>query len=1187
MRAGVRSIQLGSSTNLAVLAPIKPGFADAQETVTYVERLQRLLDALHASRQNMRESELVEPAFPDTIGRFGVIQAFRYAIWPTLKPLRDAQPPGPLKDPGPFYLSLNVSFDGGWEPYMRVIYRDIGALLDALFCHCEGYPGSSTASFDEYCRWVRRHELPAGLYYTDSAATPGDAHYGARIEREQRQTTPAEAADQAVAAAHVDPLAKRLQDGRKAVLDDPLNRLALPLRTLKGLYRLLPLFAGGNSGDALVLRRFAHLALREFRQLLRELPTLPLPPAAAPVLNMISKSMADELAWLTAEVPATPQLADRLSFDPALLQDTMLNRADRVSHGALAMYGVRDAAQARALIASLEPLCGAPSQDAAVRHLVAISWPGLQALGLPAHRLDRLPPEFAQGMEARSGILGDLRGNHPNHWLRPLRHGAPPGVPPRIDLGVVHVVLLLRLNDPSNPCAALHPQLLARAEALAAPGSGLKLLAVEAARSRSQADGKPARDHFGFEDGISQPTPHAVPTGADEVLPGELLLGFRNQRGDGPQPPQADDLLDHGSFLVVRKLQQRLDHLAEALQDAADPVEAKEKMLGRRRDGTPLVHGGSATDNAFDYQADPDGRMCPLQSHVRRSNPRDGRPFMPDGRRYMPRILRRGMSWGPAATEETLHSPRGVLFMAYCASIAEQFETIQGWITGANSSGVSSALADPLMGVPAHDDDQRVFRYFDDAGELQRVALGRKPLVELQWGLYLFVPSRPALTALDAVAKSAAGEQKAARQAQPAPLEQCRQWVEDPARSKALWAEIRRQPGQTLQARDYGTLVGGFAGVTQALYDKDRSWSVAGYGTRMAGSIGLNYLGQDWWTAEYKAVAPLLNPLIDAVTEEIAFDVALPFVKAVLSGMAQLPQPRPGHVPAAPPRAAIDLVSLSEKVLAQLCRSWFGLPDTGAAPRWMREGGWTEAPPAATELPRCPGSIMSSSRTIFAPHPAESVVRRARSEGPRVRAAVAKMIDAGPQGSLTQQIVRELRKAGVSAEVIALSVAGMLLGFPPTVHGNFLRTMRTWIERGTLWQQQQALAELPPASSGTAYGRARDALRRPLLDAMQDEPVPAMLWRCPVEKGAAVHDPARRVVLGVQSALADLPGPRHAYDELVFGGSRNPDSPIHGRHACPGYGMGVGVLLALLAGLFDAGTLRPTGSPVLLMLTPP
>ena len=261
MRAEVNSIQLGSSTNLAVLAPIKHGFVDAMESITYVDRLQRLLDALHASRRNMREAELVAPAVPDTIGRFGVIQNFRYAIWPAPRRLTD------LQDPGRFHLSLNVSFDGGWEPYMRVIYRDIGPFLDALFCHCEGYPGSTTASFDDYCRWVRANELPAGLYYSDSAATPGDAHYGAEIERVQRRTTPAKAADEAVAAAHIEPLLKRLADSRDTVLADPRNRLALPLRTLKGLYRLLPFFAGGTGGDALVLRRFAHLALREFRAL--------------------------------------------------------------------------------------------------------------------------------------------------------------------------------------------------------------------------------------------------------------------------------------------------------------------------------------------------------------------------------------------------------------------------------------------------------------------------------------------------------------------------------------------------------------------------------------------------------------------------------------------------------------------------------------------------------------------------------------------------------------------------------------------------------------------------------------------------------------------------------------------------------------------------------------------------------
>jgi len=838
MRAAVRSIQLGSSTNLAVLAPVKPGFADAQETITYVERLRRLLDALHASRQNMRESELVEPSFPDTIGRFGVIQNFRYAIWPTPRPLSD------LQDPGRFFLSLNVSFDGGWEPYMRVIYHDIGPLLDALFCHCEGYPGSTTASFDDYCRWVRHNELPAGLYYTDSEATPGDAHYGTRIERVQRRTAPPDAADSAVAAAHVDALAQRLKDGRDAVLRDPLNRLALPLRTLKGLYRLLPLFAGG--GDALVLRRFAHLALREFRSLWLELPTLPLPSAAQPALQLIRDSLADELAWLSDDLPLTPAPTERLNFDPSLLQDSMLNRADRVSHGVLALYGVRDAASARALLASLEPLCGAPADAAAIRHLVVISWHGLQALGLPAHRLDRLPPEFAQGMEARNGLLGDLRGNHPNHWLRPLRHGAAPGVPARIDLGVVHVALLLRLHDASNTSAALHPRLLERAEALAAPHSGLKLLALEPARSRPPPDGKLAHDHFGFADGISQPTPHPEPSAPDEVLPGELLLGFRNQRGDAPLPAQADELLDHGSFLVVRKLQQRLDHLDEALRGTADPVAIKEKMMGRHVDGTPLVAGGRADDNSFDYRGDADGRRCPLQSHARRANPRDGRD-------YTPRILRRGMSWGPAADEATPHTPRGVLFMAYCASIAEQFETLQGWIAGGNSSGVSSALADPMLGVPAPEDVPRVFRCFDDSGQLQRVDLGRKPLVELQWGIYLFVPSRAALKALDAVAASPEpAPRREPRPPAPSALEQCRLWVEDTEhRSPALWAAIRKEPDQTLHARDYGTLVGGLDGVTRALRDDARALSVSGYGQRMAVTIGLNYLGQDWWTPEY------------------------------------------------------------------------------------------------------------------------------------------------------------------------------------------------------------------------------------------------------------------------------------------------------------------------------------------------
>ena len=114
---------------------------------------------------------------PDPIGRFGIISHFRYALVPP-----------DLVGAKRWHLSLNVTFDGGWEPYMRVIYRDIGPLLDALLCHCEGYPGSRSSNFDTYCRWVRAAELDAGIYYTDSPVTLADQRYLASVERLQRES---------------------------------------------------------------------------------------------------------------------------------------------------------------------------------------------------------------------------------------------------------------------------------------------------------------------------------------------------------------------------------------------------------------------------------------------------------------------------------------------------------------------------------------------------------------------------------------------------------------------------------------------------------------------------------------------------------------------------------------------------------------------------------------------------------------------------------------------------------------------------------------------------------------------------------------------------------------------------------------------------------------------------------------
>ena len=137
-----RSMGLGGITNLAVMAPIKSGMVPGFEPISYLERLRKVLDALQSARQNVRESELRPPFFPDSVGRFGFIHHFRYAIVPPV-PEADQQPAD-----GIWRLSLNVTFDGGWEPYMRVIYRDLGPLLDLLFCHSTTYPGSRTSTFD-------------------------------------------------------------------------------------------------------------------------------------------------------------------------------------------------------------------------------------------------------------------------------------------------------------------------------------------------------------------------------------------------------------------------------------------------------------------------------------------------------------------------------------------------------------------------------------------------------------------------------------------------------------------------------------------------------------------------------------------------------------------------------------------------------------------------------------------------------------------------------------------------------------------------------------------------------------------------------------------------------------------------------------------------------------------------------
>jgi deferrochelatase/peroxidase EfeB len=212
--------------------------------------------------------------------------------------------------------------------------------------------------------------------------------------------------------------------------------------------------------------------------------------------------------------------------------------------------------------------------------------------------------------------------------------------------------------------------------------------------------------------------------------------------------------------MVWRKLQQDVALWRRTLRDGAarwadgDEQRLAAKIVGRWHDGAPLVthpnspaHGFDSAApgaNDFRYREDLDGRRCPLGAHIRRSNPRDA--LDPDGKLSMRhRMIRRGMPYGSPLPEGVLQDDgdeRGLIFVSFQASIARQFEGVQGpWLADGNIFGLG------------HDTD---YLLGDSAGGGKMTIQGRRPfflapqqpLVTTRGGEYLFVPGITALGAL-------------------------------------------------------------------------------------------------------------------------------------------------------------------------------------------------------------------------------------------------------------------------------------------------------------------------------------------------------------------------------------------------------------------------------------------------------
>ena len=421
---------------------------------------------------------------------------------------------------------------------------------------------------------------------------------------------------------------------------------------------------------------------------------------------------------------------------------------------------------------------------------VAFTATGLTKLGLPAPDsgmgLGAFLAPFNQGMGGRSRVLRDGGPSSPTSWQ--WSDSSPWTGRPEGDRSVDAVLLVYGVNP--ETCQAV----IARH----VNAHGLSLVKMITSPVRPVLESGLRAEPFGFADGISNPAIKGLRGNpglpADQVSPGEILLGYPHMRGGLPPTCEIPGYLDpldilpairgqayrrypafgretgaaadhdfgrNGTFLVVRQLEQDvagfIDYTRQAAaallrQAGAPKVDADwvaAKMVGRWRDGSPVVlypdrqpRKPDTTDDFLYATLDPRGFACPLGSHVRRTNPRDS--LIADDLKTpnhisSHRILRRGRAYAePGAKGES--PTEGLIFLAACSDLERQFEFVQQtWIGDPSFHGLTGE-SDPLV-----DTDGQLQDLSLPDGRTVRRLKGIPDFVTVRGGGYFFMPSRSAL----------------------------------------------------------------------------------------------------------------------------------------------------------------------------------------------------------------------------------------------------------------------------------------------------------------------------------------------------------------------------------------------------------------------------------------------------------
>lgn len=1188
------SRNMGAVSELTLLADVRPELCEVRATMTHGTRLRLLLRTLYGIRRAAVE-ESVGARLPGPLESLEFLHFVRFALLD-----RDTK------------FLLGVTFDGSWEPYIRAIAERAGPLLDVIFCHTVGYNAhASDRGYPRFSEWVRAHQVEADFFFADAPGTTAQDVRLLKAFHERMRGASSEPAS-SVGADDVRRGVKALHQlhGLDAYFPATHEKNFLRRTAQMILRPVLPAIRARMDEYASLGTGQQHVHTRALAWV-KEQPAEAEPdPAAVPWPPIPKRPPAG-----TCPVPADDVQGNILEPYPGMTHGaTLLMRITDLARAQHFLRGLEVTRQG-------DPLSDVTCNvGLTFQGLAKLGVPEEELDALPFEFQEGMAARA--GWLGDLGPNHPSRWRLPTRNWPPGREGEALRVRlSSVDIVVQLQTRSPDASGRDDLFGEDHPLYdEVRARFGDADRQGVQVLAVEATRhvGMAETDGRPwGMEHFGYLDGVSQPRPeYLAGTGVaprDRVALGELIRGYGDDR-DGVAAECRPDFLRNGSFQALRKLSQDVGRFYAVIDAHPDRPELAEAMMGRplarsmtgraldRQD--PLV---TATDDEiaalldydydYDYENDHDRDQdheyenddggedadaddacgawtrpgagprvapAPPDSHVRRANPRNGPARAEERVRSraapsLPRIARRGMSYGREFAPGRESEARGLLFSCFNASLADQFEVVQRWLSGANSAGVVGLRNDPFLGLPEPGASRRFTLFDEEGGVVETFDLGREPFVALEWGLYLFMPAPSALEQLTSVdpavlatadrasdADVREGEAVIGRMETLLAVERARDperaWFVMALRWKALiedlsaretmrkvWAAIRARGGSL--ETPYGVLVGSREQVGR-IFAHPRDYSVSGYWDRMRDSLGEHYLGmdprpepmashantparvqQDRYLAavdrdrdRYARESSLANAWIAAVDEAEAFDHAYATARAVLDDMIWAGAPTERDPVGTPDTTVVDVRRLVDLTLSQMCTKWFNLP-LPFRPEFMVHG---VPPPAPAHNP---DAFKSTARYIFSPNPTGFVESDGRAQGQAllegatayVREVLAEREPCAP-GTLLAALL-EAREAlwdrGVPERDFATFCAGILLGtmhgFVGPVGGSLTSLLNEWIKSRELWRQQLSLFEaFPEADASLSWADVAPRVRSSVEEGMRIQPFPYVLHRVPV-----------------------------------------------------------------------------------------